>query len=231
MSVMATRRAAVGNASAAFARLPLRERKLARLRLRVLESVLALTSKRPLADVSVREICELAEISPGTFFNHFPSKEAVLVYYMRLWSLRATIRARTVADESGWAALHAIFQFTAEEIAAHPNLMFEIITFIAQATAPPGPTPITVAERLLTLPEVADAAEVEAVTIDDLLTALLTTAIERGEMAASTDRLLATRLLKGLFYGLPLATRAEGIAAIGPAYEAGLEVLRSALRR
>src|SRR5690349_18350519 len=62
---MATRRR---NHGAVFQQLPLRERKLARLRLRVLDAVLALTAKRPLADVSVREICELAEISQGTFF-------------------------------------------------------------------------------------------------------------------------------------------------------------------
>jgi AcrR family transcriptional regulator len=196
----------------------------------VLDAVLSLTATRRLEDVSVREICETAEISQGTFFNHFPSKEAVLVYYMRLWSLRAAVRARTDAHGSGWAALHAIFRFTAEEIAAHPNLMFEIVTFIAQATAPPAPPPITLAERLLALPDVADAADLQPVTVDDLLAASLHDAIEQGELPASIDTRLATRLLKGLFYGLPLATRAEGISAIGPAYEAGLDVLRTALR-
>jgi AcrR family transcriptional regulator len=219
-----------GNATAAFARLTLRQRNLARLRLRVLDAVLALTATRPLADVSVREICEIAEISQGTFFNHFPSKEGVLVYYMRLWSLRAAARARTDARGSGWAALQAIFRFTAEEIAAHPNLMFDIVAFVAQATAPPAPLPITRAERLLAVPDVPDDADIEPVTIDDLLAAALDTAIEHGEVLASIDTRIATRLLKGLFYGLPLAMRAEGISAIGPAYDAGLEVLQIALR-
>jgi AcrR family transcriptional regulator len=177
----------------------------------------------------VREICEAAEISQGTFFNHFPNKDAVLVYYMRLWSVRAAVRARAVAHQSGWAALHAIFALTAAEIQAHPSLMFEIITLVAQATAPPARLPLTPAERLLALPDVAGAADVEPATIDELLQMALGTAIEQGELGASTDRLLATRLLKGLFYGLPLATRAEGVGVIGPAYDAGLEVLRSAL--
>ena len=216
-------------AAAGLSHLPLRERKVARLRLGVLDAVLALTAERPLGDVSVREICEVVDISQGTFFNHFPTKDAVLVYYMRLWSLRAAVRARAVAHQSGWAALHAIFTFTAEEIEAHPSLMFEIITLVAQATAPPPPMPLTRAERLLAVPEVAGARNLEPESIDQLLQTALAAAIEQGELATATDRLLATRLLKGLFYGLPLATRAEGVGAIRPAYDAGLEIVRSAL--
>jgi hypothetical protein len=107
--------------------------------------------------------------------------------------------------------------------------MFEIITLVAQAAAPPAPLPVTRAERMLVLSDVADWSDVEPASIDELVQRALVAAIERGELPTSLDRLMATRLVKGLFYGLPLATRAEGIAAIGPTYVAGLEVLRAAL--
>ena len=220
-----------GEASTAAAHLPLRERNFARRRLRVLAAVLDLTAHRPLADVSVREICETVEISQGTFFNHFPSKDAVLVYYMRLWSIRAAARARAAAARSGWAALRAVFASTADEIEAHPSVMFEIITLVAQATAPPAPLPISRAERLLAFPDLPDVEAVEPVPVDALLAEGLAAAMHHGELPRTTDQALATRLLTALFYGVPLASRAEGIAAIRPAYEAGLRTFRVAFRR
>ncbi len=77
--------------------LSLREKKFARVRLAILSAVLRLTKERSLADISVREICELAQVAPATFFNYFPSKEDVLVYYMRLWSIPITLQCRAVA--------------------------------------------------------------------------------------------------------------------------------------
>src|SRR5215207_9971922 len=154
----------------AAAGLSLRERNFARLRLRVLAAVLELTAARPFAEVSVREICEAVEISQGTFFNHFPGKDAVLVYYIRLWGLRAAARARAaVAEGSGCDALRSVFAYTADEIEAHPNVMFEIITFVAQASAPPAPLPISRAERLLTFPDVPDIEALEPRPVGALL--------------------------------------------------------------
>src|SRR6266516_4369749 len=76
--------------------LSLREKKFACVRLAILSAVLRLTKERSLADISVREICELAQVAPATFFNYFPSKEDVLVYYMRLWSIPITLQCQTV---------------------------------------------------------------------------------------------------------------------------------------
>lgn len=67
--------------------------------------------------------------------------------------------------------------------------------------------------------------------MDALLAKALESAILRGELPPTTDTALATRLLKGLFYGLPLATRGERVSAIRPAYEAGLTLLLPAFAR
>jgi AcrR family transcriptional regulator len=216
--------------SQAAARLPLRARNVARLRLRVLRAVLDLTAERSFADVSVREICEAVEVSQGTFFNHFPGKDAVLVYYINLWSLRAAARARAAAAAGpAWDALRAVFAYTADEIEAHPSVMLEIITLVAQAKAPPAPLPISRAERLLAFPDVADVEALEPRPIGALVAEAVELARARGELPPTTDAVLATRLLVGLFYGLPLATRRAGAAAIRPAYEAGLTLILAAL--
>ena len=41
----------------------------------------------------------LAQVAPATFFNDFPSKEDVLVYDIRLWSIPVTLQCRAVAAQ------------------------------------------------------------------------------------------------------------------------------------
>ncbi len=177
-------------------RLPLREKKFARVRLAILSAALQLMKERSLADISVREICELAQVAPATFFNYFPSKEDVLVYYMQLWSIPVVLQCRAVAAQrTVFDAVVTVFDYTACEMEQYPRLMFEIIAYIAHATEPPHPPSLT-----------------------------------RGELLSSLETEAVALLLKTIFYGVPLATRREGVHTIRRAYHEALEVLLKSLR-
>lgn len=56
----------------------LRERKKARLREQIAEVGLTLYRERGYEGTTVEEICKQVEISQPTFYNYFPSKEAIL---------------------------------------------------------------------------------------------------------------------------------------------------------
>ena len=207
-------------------RLPLREKKFARVRLAILSVILQLLQERSLVAISVREICELAQVAPATFFNYFPSKEDVLVYYMRLWSIPVTLQCRAVAAQRNVLdAVVSVFDYTAHEMEQHPRLMFEIIAYIAHATEPPHPSSLTRAERLLAFPDLAGAEDVEPQSIDELFTAQLKQAVRTGELPSSLSIEAVALLLKTIFYGVPLATRREGVRTIRRAYHEALEVL------
>ena len=212
-------------------RLPLREKKFARVRLAILSVVLQLMKERSLAEISVREICQLAQVAPATFFNYFPSKEDVLVYYMQLWSIPVTLQCRAMAmQRTVLDAIITVFDYTAREMEQYPRLMFEIIAYIAHATEPPHPSSLTRAERLLAFPDLPGAEDVESQSIDELFTAQLKQAVRAGELPSSLETGAVALLLKTIFYGVPLATRREGVHTIRSAYHEALEVLLKSWR-
>ena len=55
-----------------------RERKKLQTRQRLLEAALSLFHEKGYSATTVEEIASKADVAKGTFFNHFPSKEALL---------------------------------------------------------------------------------------------------------------------------------------------------------
>ncbi len=97
----------------------LRERKKLATRRRLRRVALDLVAERGLANVTVEDIAEAADVSPRTFFNYFPSKEAALFGDTdpdRAGKLRDRI-AGEAPGEPALRALHTVMVEYAEGIA------------------------------------------------------------------------------------------------------------------
>src|ERR1700746_1302495 len=87
-------------------RVSLRERKKLATRRSLRRHALDLVARRGFANVTVEDIAEAADVSPRTFFNDFPSKEAVL--FGAEPDRAASLRARLVRTTPGAPALEAL---------------------------------------------------------------------------------------------------------------------------
>jgi AcrR family transcriptional regulator len=58
-----------------------RQRRSAEIRERLFRSALALFAKKGFAETTVQDITEAADLGKGTFFNHFPSKDHILIAF------------------------------------------------------------------------------------------------------------------------------------------------------
>ena len=66
-----------------------RERKKEETKGRIAEVALELFRRKGVEATTVEEICEKADVAKGTFFNHFPHKEAVFGFLSENWVVEA----------------------------------------------------------------------------------------------------------------------------------------------
>jgi AcrR family transcriptional regulator len=223
-----------------IADIPLRERKQAQTRLALLDAVVArLDGSHTFDEIGIRELCDAANISEATFFNYFPRKTDVLVYFVQIWSLDLAWRVRQSASTtSARASIETIFASTAREMRAHPGVMAEIIAHQARVSAPVAPTEVSLAERLAAFPDRPGIEEVPAVGLDGLIPPLLARAVALGELPRTLDQRAAFLGLAAIFFGVPLILRRFDPEGIESAYRqqlsiywAGLQAGSSASRR
>lgn len=214
-----------------FQELPLRQRKFAQTKLGLLEAALTALESRSLEEVSVRELCEAVEISEASFFNYFPRKTDLLVYYVQLWSLEMAWHGERLGREKGGlAAIEAMYGLTGRRIDERPGPMGEIVAWQARMTAPPEFGEVTIAERLLAFPEMDGVEAVEGEGLGTLLPPLLEQAVEAGELPRDLDRREAVLALAAVFFGTPVAMRRMEPGGVEGAYRAQLRILWTGLR-
>jgi AcrR family transcriptional regulator len=207
----------------------LRAKTHARSRLAVLDALIERLDQRPLEAISVRELCEAASVSEATFFNHFGSKSAVLVYFVQLWSIEVGWRARETAAILGpLAAIVEVFERAAADLVAHPGVMTEVVVHQARLGERPAITEVTAAERELRYPDLPGVASLPAVGLDGIWPALLADAVACGELPADTDVDLVFVSLAAFFFGTPIAVRRVDPRLVGPIWRAQVGALLAA---
>ena len=92
----------------------LRERKKLATRVAIRRAAFELIAERGYSGVTVEDIAAAADVAPRTFFNYFPSKEAVLLGSDP--SDDAEVRDRLVHDQPGHSALEVLRAVIADRV-------------------------------------------------------------------------------------------------------------------
>jgi AcrR family transcriptional regulator len=218
---------------APLSQLPLRERKFARTKLALLEATLERLREKRLADITVRELCDAAEVSEATFFNYFKKKHDLLRYFIQIWNLEASLVATEKAGADGGVDyIGAIFEHTGQRIADNPRVMLEIIGHMAQAEPEEWSCeqqPLGTAERLQAFPDVDGVAAVEECEMDNMFRSAIERAKTRGELPAHVNTDAAVAAVIAIFFGIPLWHAALTPEAVPGLYASSLKTLWAGL--
>lgn len=209
----------------------LRERKHAGTKVALLRLMQDKLVKKPFEDISVKELCEGIPISEVTFFNYFPSKNDLLVYYIQIWSLEVDYHTkRKLKGKSGLKEIEYIFEHTAGVIEKIPNLMSEIIAFVTKNFTTIRFGKLSVAEKLIAFSDLPEIEKYDAVMLNDLFLERIKKAISEKEIPEKTDIEFLTFSLISIFFGTPIGwTRLEP-ERVKKVYKHNLELLWKGLK-
>lgn len=209
----------------------LREKKFARTRLALAGALAAALADQPLTDISVKALCQAAEVSEATFFNYFPSKSDLMSYLAHLWLLELGWHIQAAAEKQrGLTVIDALFAHAAATCLRKPGVFRELLVWIARGGNLDPALTISAIEKQLAFPELANIEQLPLKGIDAWLVAEVQAAVAGG--ALPTNTLLPTLLagLLSILLGVPMTLLASDPTRVGPMYRQQLALLWAGVR-
>ena len=168
--------------------LSLRERKHAKTKLALLDGFINQLKSISYDDISVKDVCQMAEVSEATFFNYFPQKIDVLDYYRAL-SCRKIIWCVDKEGKglSSLERIELIFElFTRQHI--EPRVLHQLMAVYLREDfcRKEECFGLSDAEILLAFPLCEGILETRNITFDTFFEEELKKAIENKELPEST---------------------------------------------
>lgn len=77
----------------------LRKINYVKTRTTILKTTANLLKQKGFSEITVDEICQKAQISRGTFFNYFSTKEHIFHYFIRIFTIKIALRMKKWPDE------------------------------------------------------------------------------------------------------------------------------------
>jgi|WetSurMetagenome_2_1015567.scaffolds.fasta_scaffold63137_2 hypothetical protein len=155
-------------------------------------------------DIKISDLCSDAHLSQASFYNYFPQKSDMLVYFIQMWSVEMSWNALCKRKLYGLKAIESIFRDTARSIMKHPHVISEIISFQAKWKPSAKWPVIGEADKIVAYPNYDGIEKIPAEGLDSLLLPNLQKAIEYGELPAGTPPMTLVISLASIFFGLPI---------------------------
>jgi AcrR family transcriptional regulator len=114
-----------------------RERRSAELRERLFRSALKLFAEKGLAETTVEDITEAADVGKGTFFNYFPSKDHILLAFtdMQLGKLEQAVESFRTSPRPLREFLENLTTRMTEEPLRNPGMIRAILQGFLSSSA------------------------------------------------------------------------------------------------
>jgi AcrR family transcriptional regulator len=183
-----------GESGAQDAPLSRRERKKAALRKQLAEVAMELFKEQGFAETTIEQITDRVDVSPATFFNYFPSKEAVLADYHRTGQEKFLTKARELEGKSVRERFLelAVWQ---EERAQREGRLFKILL-----------------QEFLSKPAMLQQNKDQAMVMFEMIVGWVELGKKDGEISSGADSLLVVKTILGIWNSAMLEWAAGGEA-------------------
>lgn len=203
----------------------LREKKHAKTKLAIMNAFMERLKQRRFDDISIKKVCEDAEVAEGTFFNYFPEKIDVICYYVRLMTLKTIWKARKSVSSGRYLPLiEALFNQLSQEL-DNDKLTYQILAALLAQSERPKNIAVSELEKSMAFPDCPGIEETPAVVLDEWFTECVSRARKNGELPLKTRVNDVVVSLMTIISGTLLAVRFCDSKDCGYHYKRQLEAL------
>ncbi len=206
-----------------FLTMNLRKHKAAKLKLGILDQTLRLIGKKPFQDLHVKEICKRVKVSKVTFFNYFPMKEDVLLYYHRIWCFRRTLEL-TIKPKHGLQGIYFLADKLADDADTHPGLIYGLLGYLGDIKRSVKPFAVKPEEKSLLYPDRENAESIEIRSLEQMIEGFVLEAIFRKEITTTTSTRDLTNVFHSILYGSLLVSQLTRQASPGTVMRRNLDL-------
>jgi AcrR family transcriptional regulator len=203
----------------------LREKKHARTKLALMNAFTERLQKSRFEDISIRDVCRSAEISEGTFFNYFPEKIDVIIYYVNLMTMKFIWKARQKTPKGKYIALiNSFFEELADDL-TRINITYEIISIMIVQNKKPKKAIISNAEKHLFFPDLDGIEDISPILMVEYFKECIEGALKNRELPRSVNIDNALVSLMTIMVGTMIAIKFSKIKNIKYQYLRQLQIL------
>ncbi|PKF62020.1 hypothetical protein CW745_08525 [Psychromonas sp. psych-6C06] len=203
-----------------------REIKTAQNKQAILNSLLIRMDSEAFDAIKISALCADAKLSQASFYNYFPQKTDILIYYIQLWAVKMHWQITLHRQLTGLSAIEALFNSTAKICATQPQLMAEIISYQAKAGRNIQMRPLTDADKLVAYPDYKAVETVNIENLSALLSVNIEQAVRSNELPPSSDTNSLIVSLCAIFFTVPIMFNQRPLIEIEEAYQQQLSLFR-----
>jgi AcrR family transcriptional regulator len=190
-----------------------RQRRSAEIRERLFRAAVKLFAQKGFAETTVEDITEAADVGKGTFFNHFPSKDHLLISFsdMQLGKLQDAIAGMRESKEPMPVFLRMLTVRMTEEPARAPDVVRAILMANLSSSS------------------VRDTMKEKHARALELMAQLIEIGQERGEFRRDLPARDLAQVFRQTVFGTLLIWAVYGDATLAERIETALNVLLTGL--
>ncbi len=182
-----------------------REKNTAKNKRSLVDALLNRIKIEKFSAIKISDLCKDAAVSQASFYNYFPQKVDMVIYFIQLWTLETSWYALIDSKTGeGLGVIESIFVRMADSIRDHPEIIGEVIAFQATNKMPDHWPSINDAEKQLAFPNLNGIETIEAKGLDGIILPNLQAAVQRGELPENTPLMSLMIALTSLFFGVPI---------------------------
>ncbi len=210
-------------------KITLREKSKTKIKLNTIKAVLDLIQDNSFEDISIDDICKIAEISKMTFFKYFKNKDTVLLFYTEIWNLEFSLE-NIKHPKRGINAIYWFFEKMADEPEFH-HIMISMISYIARIRSPPKKIQLSNADKLILHPQEPNILKIKMENLNDLLINWIKQGIDDGEIQENIDLRKTLEFIGLIFYGTVFITHKSNKLTTFQEYKQYLDFFFNIIRK